>query len=85
YASTGFTGLYSDADMDALIAAEQQATDLSARLSIFDDIQKKAAADMPLIPLYEEVPFAYYGPGISGVETTLDAVQQTRYWVISKS
>ncbi len=85
YSSAGFTGLYASDAMDALISAEQQETDSAARTAVFDDIQKLAAQDMPLIPLYEEVPFAYYGTGISGVEDTLDPVQQTRFWLISKA
>ncbi len=85
YSSGGFTGLYGNDAMDQLIEDQQMATDAAARTAIFDDIQKLAAEDMAFIPLYEEVPFAYYGPGVSGVETTMDPVQQLRYWVISKS
>jgi peptide/nickel transport system substrate-binding protein len=84
YSGEGFLGHYSDPAMDELIVKEQQETDADARAEIFDEIQKKAAEDMPYIPLYVEVPFGYHAPGVTGLETTMDAVQQTRWFVIGK-
>jgi peptide/nickel transport system substrate-binding protein len=84
YSGEGFLGHYTDPEMDELIVKEQQETDADARAEIFDDIQKKAAEDMPYVPLYAEAPFAYYAKGLTGVESTMDAVQQTRWFVIGK-
>ena len=84
YSGEGFLGHYTDPAMDELIVKEQQETDADARAEIFDEIQKKAAEDMPFVPLYAEAPFAYYAKGLTGVESTMDAVQQTRWFVIGK-
>jgi peptide/nickel transport system substrate-binding protein len=84
YSSTGFLGHYVDKNMDALVKKEQSQTDASARDATFDDIQKKGAADMPFIPLYTEASFAYYGKNLKNVQSTMDIVQQVRWFVISK-
>ena len=84
YSGEGFLGHYTDPAMDELIVSEQQETDADARATVFDDIQKKAADDMPFVPLYVEAPFGYHAQGVTGVETTMDAVQQTRWFVIGK-
>jgi peptide/nickel transport system substrate-binding protein len=85
YSSEGFIGFYNNPRMDELITQEQAETDSDARNEIFAEIQVLAAEEMPFVPLYEEAPFAYYRNGLTGVEDTVDPVQQTRYWVIGKS
>ena len=61
--SQGFLGHYKDDEMDALVKQEQTETDEAERTEIFDEIQKKAAEDMPYIPLYTDAAFAYYQKG----------------------
>ena len=77
-----FIGFYGDPAMDKLIAAEQKETDEAARTEIFDQIQKKAAEDMPYIPLYSELTHAYYGEGICGVEHSMDIALHARWYLI---
>ena len=84
YGPDSFIRHYKDDEMDKLIKAEQAETDEAKRLEIFDEIQKKAAEDVPFIPLYQEVPTAYYGDGVTGVEFSIDVAQQARWWLISK-
>lgn len=84
YSDASFIGHYKDPEMDDLVKQEQTETDKAARAGIFDEIQKKAAEDLPYIPLYTEAAFAYFQDNITGVEETIDAVQQTRWFVISK-
>ena len=85
YSSSGFIGHYKSDEMDELIEAEHKETDEAKRAQIFDDIQKLAAEDMPFIPLYQEVPHAYYIDGVTGIEGSIDVAQQARWWLIGKS
>lgn len=80
-----FLGYYSSEEMDQLITAEQQATDPDERADIFDQIQQLAAEDMPTIPLYEEGQVAYASERLQGVDETLDAAQQLRFYIMSLS
>jgi len=86
YATESFTGNYANPEMDELIVAEQQVDDPASeeRVAIFEDIQRLAADDVPHVPLFEVVPYAFAREGISGVEETMDAVQIFRYGLISK-
>ena len=84
YASSGFIGFYQDDAMDQLIADEQAETDSDARAGIFDEIQQKAAEDMPLIPLYEESFTSYASNDLSGVENSVDIAGQARWYMISR-
>ncbi len=80
-----FIGFYNSPEMDALIEAEQNETDLAARNAIFSDIQKLAAADMPFIPLYESSAVAYYADGVTGVENSVDVAIAARWYLINKA
>ena len=84
YASSGFIGFYQDDEMDQLITDEQAETDSDARAGIFDQIQQKAAEDMPLIPLYEESFTSYASNDLSGVENSVDIAGQARWYMISR-
>jgi peptide/nickel transport system substrate-binding protein len=84
YASTGFIGFYQDEEMDQLIADEQAETDTAARQQIFDQIQQKAAEDMPLIPLYEESFTSYAAEDLTGVEHSTDIAGQARWYMIGR-
>jgi peptide/nickel transport system substrate-binding protein len=81
----GYIPYYQDEQMQDLIGQEQSAEIGSPeRAQIFDQIQQKAAEDMPYIPLYEERQIAYYQDTVSGVEDTLTPAQQTWFYVLSK-
>jgi peptide/nickel transport system substrate-binding protein len=86
YWSEGFVGsMYNDAEMDELVLAEQAELDADTRADIFDQIQRKAADDVVNIPLFQEVPYVFARPEISGLEETMDETLIMRYWVVSKS
>jgi peptide/nickel transport system substrate-binding protein len=84
YFSGGFLGMYENPQMDQLISDQQQETDADARAEIFDEIQQIAAEDVPVIPLFQEVPFVYAQTDVQGLEETMDEVLIFRYWLISK-
>ena len=76
---------YQDDEMKDLIRQQQtQEIDSEERAQTFDQIQQKAAEDMPYIPLYEQGQIAYHADSVTGVEDTLTAAQQTWYYVLSK-
>lgn len=85
YVESGYALGYSNQQMADLIRQEQTTQDEAEREQIFDQIQQVAAEDMPYIPLYQLNTYAYYGDNLTGVEQTIDEVQQTRYWLIGKS
>jgi peptide/nickel transport system substrate-binding protein len=76
---------YQDEEMQQLIR-DQQTAEIGSdeRTQIFDEIQQKAAEDMPYIPLYEQGQIAYHQDTVAGVEDTLTPAQQTWYFVMSK-
>ena len=81
----GYIPYYQDEEMQELIGQQQQQEIGSEeRAQTFDEIQQKAAEDMPYIPLYEETQIAYYQDTVTGVEDTLTAAQQTWFYVMSK-
>jgi len=45
-------GGYGDAEIDRLISLGRQTTDLSMRRSIYSEVQKRAARDLPFLPLW---------------------------------
>ncbi len=77
--------MYSIEQMDRLIQEEQTADDpdSEARLETFREIQQLAAEEAPIIPLYVEIPFAFAGPGVEGLQETMDPSQIFRYYMIS--
>jgi peptide/nickel transport system substrate-binding protein len=86
YWSEGFVGsMYNDAEMDELVLAEQAELDDDVRTDLFDQIQRKAADDVVNIPLFQEVPYVFARPEVSGLEDTMDETLIMRYWVVSKS
>jgi peptide/nickel transport system substrate-binding protein len=86
YWSEGFVGsMYNDAEMDELVLAEQAELDDEVRTDLFDQIQRKAADDVVNIPLFQEVPYVFARPEVSGLEDTMDETLIMRYWVVSKS
>jgi peptide/nickel transport system substrate-binding protein len=86
YWSEGFVGsMYNDPEMDELVLAEQAELDDDVRTDLFDQIQRKAADDVVNIPLFQEVPYVFARPEVSGLEDTMDETLIMRYWVVSKS
>jgi len=81
----GYIPYYQDEEMQELIRQEQtQEIDSEERAQTFDEIQQKAAEDMPYIPLYEEGQTVYHADSVTGVDDTLTPAQQTWYYVLSK-
>jgi peptide/nickel transport system substrate-binding protein len=76
---------YSNEKVNELVAAEQASSDPAERQQIFEELQTIVAEDVPLIPTWVGKNVAVAGPGMSGVEETLDPSFIFRYWVVSKS
>lgn len=87
HSEKSFLGMYENEQVDSLIEQEQTASapDAPEREEAFKEIQRITADEVPIIPLFEAPQYAYARSNVSGVETTLDAAQQFRFWVISKS
>ncbi len=81
----GYIPYYQDDEMQDLVR-QQQTQELGSeeRVQTIDEIQRKAAEDMPYIPLYEQGQIAYHTDSVTGVEDTLTPAQQTWYYVLSK-
>jgi peptide/nickel transport system substrate-binding protein len=73
---------YSDA-MNQLISKQGQAKNPAERLPLLIEIQKQAALDVPLIPLWQTKDFIFSRPGVSGVGT--DPLQNLQYSAIQKA
>ena len=87
HSEQSFLKMYKSDQMDQLIAKEQakDAAGSDARTQTFKDIQKLAAEDAPIVPLYIEDAYAFSRSNVSGVDQTMDAAQIFRYYMISKS
>lgn len=82
---TGFLNNgYKNAAIDRAIETERTSTDEAERVAAFETIQRIAAQEAPLIPIWQGGQIAVTQPGISGVEDTFDASFQFRYWLLSK-
>lgn len=85
YASNSFLNHHYENDrVDELIEQERSTDDEAERIEAFEEIQRIAAEDVPIIPVWQGKQIAAVQPGISGVEDTFDASFQFRYWLISK-
>ena len=58
--------------------------DPATREDAFRQIQQIAAEEVPLIPSWIGPNVAVSGPGMSGVEETLDAAFIFRFWNVTK-
>jgi len=86
YHSDTFLGNnYSNSQVDQLIATEKAATDQGERVAAFEEIQRIAAEEVPIIPVWQGDQIAAVRDGITGVENTFDASFIFRYWLIGKS
>lgn len=86
YSDQSFLRMYENPEMDELIAAEQTAEkpDSAERTELFAEIQRLAAEDAPLVPLYVEVPQAFARNDVGGVQDTMDSSQLFRYYMLHK-
>ncbi|HZD78988.1 MAG TPA: ABC transporter substrate-binding protein [Actinomycetota bacterium] len=76
---------YSSPKMESLLKQEKAETDPAKREQIFAQIQKLGAEDVPIIPIWQGFQLAAIREGITGVDKTLDASFQFRYWLVSKA
>ncbi len=75
---------YSNPQVDKLLSEEVATTDKATREKAFAEIQKLAAEDAPIIPVWQGGQVAAVRDGVNGVEETFDAAYLFRLWVISK-
>ena len=76
---------YSNETVNDLVAQEQASSDPAEREDVFGQLQDIVAEDVPLIPSWVGKNVAVVGPGMEGVEDTLDPAFIFRYWMVSKS
>ena len=76
---------YSNETVNDLVAQEQASSDPAEREEVFGQLQDIVAEDVPLIPSWVGKNVAVVGPGMEGVEDTLDPAFIFRYWMVSKS
>lgn len=81
YSSTGFLGVFADAETDELLARQHQA-DEQERREILDRIQEIAADQVPIVPLFAETPTAYAAEDVTGLDETMDLVGIMRYGLL---
>ncbi len=75
---------YSSDEVNELLTQELAETDADARAEIIGQLQDIVARDVPLVPSWFGKNIAVAGPGMSGVEETLDPTYIFRLWAISK-
>jgi peptide/nickel transport system substrate-binding protein len=75
---------YTNPKANELVAAEQSTEDAAEREEIFAELQTLVAEDVPLIPSWVGQNTAVAGPGMTGVEETLDPAFIFRMWDIRK-
>lgn len=88
YATNNFIGDgygYSNPRMDELLTKEKSETDPAQRQAAFEEIQKIAADEAPLIPLWQDNMIAAVRDGVTGVEETFDPLYTFRFWLVDTS
>jgi len=86
YLKGGFYGNnYSKPEVNKLIAKEEKEINQKKRLPIFKKIQKIAADDVPMLPMWQAKQQAAVRDNVHGVTKTFDSAYSFRLWVISKS
>ncbi len=76
---------YNDPKMNAIIKREYGAKTTGARLGAIRQAQVLAAKDVPIIPYWQQKMVAVSRSNVKGIDSTLDAAFQLRFWLISKS
>ena len=86
YQADNFTANgYDDAKMAALLKAEQAAKTTAKRINVIKQIQRLAAVQVPIIPVWQGNMIAVARKNVHGIPSTLDAAFIMRYWKLSKS
>jgi peptide/nickel transport system substrate-binding protein len=80
-----FANNYSSQQVNQLVAKEQGSSKEAVREQTFQQLQQIVAEDVPLIPSWVGKNVAVVGPGMKGVEETLDPAFIFRMWTVSKS
>ena len=80
-----FQNGYSNPEANELVSTEQGAEDAAAREEAFEELQNIIAEDVPFIPSWVGQNIGVYGPGMEGVEDTLDPSFIFRFWLVSKN
>lgn len=75
---------YSSERVNKLIAEEQATSDPEKRQKIIEELQRIVAEDVPVVPSWVGKNVAVVGPGMSGVEETLDPSFIFRFWNVTK-
>jgi peptide/nickel transport system substrate-binding protein len=75
---------YNSAKMNALIKKEYGAKTTAARLAILRQAQVLAAKEVPIVPYWQQNMIAVSKTNVKGIDSTLDAAFQMRFWLISK-
>jgi peptide/nickel transport system substrate-binding protein len=76
---------YNDPKMTALIKKEYAAKTTAARLSVIQAAQVLAAKDVPIVPYWQGKMIAVSRTNVRGIDSTLDAAFNMRFWLLSKS
>jgi peptide/nickel transport system substrate-binding protein len=76
---------YCNPKVDSLIAGEEASTNQSTRVKDFAKMQTILAHDVPVVPLWQGGQVAAVGPGVTGVQSTLDPSYTFRFWLVGKS
>jgi peptide/nickel transport system substrate-binding protein len=80
-----FQNGYSNPDANDLVTEEQGTDDQAVREDAFGELQNIVAEDVPFIPSWVGQNTGVYGPGMEGVEETLDPSFIFRFWLVSKN
>ncbi|MGH3356148.1 MAG: ABC transporter substrate-binding protein [Nocardioidaceae bacterium] len=76
---------YSSEQVNQLVAKEQGTSNEQVRQQTFEQLQEIVAEDVPLVPSWVGKNTAVAGPGMEGVEETLDPAFIFRMWTVSKN
>ncbi len=79
-----FQNGYKSQEANDLVSAEQATDDQAKREEAFAKAQDLVAKDVPFIPSWVGQNVGVYGPGMEGVEDTLDPSFIFRFWLVSK-
>ena len=75
---------YNSKTMNRLIKAEYAARTTPARLAVIRTAQVQAAREVPIIPYWQGKMVAVSRSNVKGIDRTLDAAFNMRFWLISK-
>jgi peptide/nickel transport system substrate-binding protein len=75
---------YNNPKMNKLIKAEYAAKSTSGRLATLKSAQVLAADDVPIVPYWQGKMIAVSRSNVKGIDGTLDAAFNMRFWTLSK-